>query len=110
MKNELLKEDILNGEKAIFRVDNPQENFIRYEILGYKEILDLLIESNEERLLDLATLYCTGELLVGNEVYNLICGNLMIAKLIESVSINIQEDIEFSIELEEEKYNEFERI
>lgn len=109
MKNNVLRNDVLNGEKAIFKVTNENEDFIRYDILDYDDMLDLLVESNGDRLLDLAQLYNYAKLNIDDEIYNIVCGDALIARLIEDTAINIQEDIEFSIDLEEEKYNKFER-
>ena len=108
MKNNALKDDILNGNTAIFKVLDEQEQFIRYEILGYDDILTLLTESNSERILDLSQLYYSQHIQFNDdEVYYLVCGNLLIARLLHDTAENIQDDIEFSIDLEKEKFNDF---
>jgi uncharacterized protein YdcH (DUF465 family) len=74
MTNNVLRQEVLDGDKAIFKVVNKKGEFIRYEIFNYWNMIDLLIESNGERLYDLASLYLKQKLDLGDEIYEIVCG------------------------------------
>jgi hypothetical protein len=109
MTNNILKEDVMNGDKAVFKVFNEKGEFVRYEILDYWGIIDLLIMCNGERILELATLYNYEEIKHNEETYKLVCGAPLIARLMVDVARDIIEDIADTPEVDEERYNDFER-
>lgn len=80
-----LKEQILNGEKAIFEVVDANGNS-REEILDSTDVFDLTVSNNAERLTSLLDLYERNAIEFNDELYTVKCGFVLIADTILTVA------------------------
>ena len=103
------KEKVLNGEIAILKVVDMQGKFLRSETFNKWELIDLLIEPNSERMVDLITLYDNQEIVHNDERYSLLCGVTLICDLIIETAENMREGVDFT-DIDEEKYDEYLRL
>lgn len=105
-----LKEKVIDGDIAILKVVDKQGKFLRVETLDGWGMLDLLIEPNSERMLDLITLYEGREIIHADERYSLVCGARLITELIADTAENMLEAVKDSEYIDEEKFAEYETI
>lgn len=99
-----LKERILTGEVAVFKV-TAKDGTERTEVLDGVGVRDLTVGTNAERMADLVTLYERNAIYRDGERYEVKCGYILIAELICETA-GFMKDI--AEELEEDEIAEWE--